>query len=173
MLKWIVNTIDRIFAVLGALIFSQAPMFMQQYKQQLAGHVAELHTQIEAMKQAATLSGKELTVFINKFLSNADIDFVRQGEIMQKMTERYNTLSETYLALETSSPFTRPFIFMSNFYNDIAKDTYKTFKFGLEFSFEGLIYALIGVLVGYCLFAGFRSGFRSVGSLFSKRASVE
>lgn len=168
MLKWIVNTIDRLFAVIGALIFSQAPMYMQQYKQQLAGHVAELHAQIEAMKEAATLSGKDLSLFINKFLSNSDIDFVRQGEIMQKMTERYTMLSETYLKLQASSPFSRPFIFISNFYSDIAKDTYKTFKFGVEFSFEGFIYAFIGMLIGYCLFAGFRRGFRSLRSLFSK-----
>lgn len=165
MFKWIVNTLDRICAVIGALVFSQAPMFMQQYTQQLGGHVAELRLQIEAMTQAADQSGKTLELFIQKFTSNSDLDVMRQGEIMQKMLERYHSLSETYLLLSQSSAFTKPFIFVSDLYGDIAKSTLATFNFGLEFSLEGLIYALIGIFFGYSIFAGIKKGFRAIGNL--------
>lgn len=165
MWKWLVNMLDRIFSLAGALIFSQAPMFMLQYKQQLAGHVAELHLQIEAMTEAALLSGKDLKTFIHKFLTNSDVDFVHQGEIMQNMSERYQTLLEAYTALNQSSPFTKPFIFLSNLSQDIVKSTYAMFKFGLEFSLEGLIYALVGLFIGYSIFAGIRKFFKFLADL--------
>ncbi len=165
MLQWIVNTLDRICAVFGALVFSQAPMFMQQYTQQLGGHVAELRLQVEAMTQAAHQSGKSLELFIQKFTSNSDVDFMRQGEIMENMNERYHALSETYISLSQSSAFTKPFIFVSDLYGDIAKSTLATFNFGLEFSLEGLIYALIGIFFGYCIFAGIKKIFRVIGNL--------
>lgn len=160
MWKWIINALDRIFAVIGALVFSQAPMFMQQYQQQLAGHVKELQLQIEKMTAVALHSGKSLEAYIEKFTSNADLDFMRQGELMQKMVERYADLSETYLSLNQSSAFTRPFVFMSHIYSDIAASTFKTFNFGLEFSLEGLIYALVGIFMGFSIFAGIKRFFR-------------
>jgi hypothetical protein len=172
MLKWIVNMLDRIFAVIGALVFSQAPMFMQQYKQQLAGHVAELHIQIDAINKAALESGKTLDAFIQKFTTNADLDFMRQGEVMQNMTERYRTLLENYAALTEASAFTKPFVFISNLHNDIVQSTFKTFNFGLEFSLEGLIYALVGIFLGYSLFAGIRRIFATFLGLFSRKSKT-
>lgn len=165
MWKWLVTMIDRLFAVAGALIFSQAPMFMGQYQQQLLGHVAELREQTEAMTEAANLSNMDLNAFIHKFLINSDIDFVRQGEIMQKMTMRYQSLLDAYNALTTASPFTKPFIFLSNLYGDIAKSTLATFHLGLEFSLEGLIYALIGLFLGYSIFAGIKKLFKFFSDL--------
>ncbi|HRD55890.1 MAG TPA: DUF2937 family protein [Parachlamydiaceae bacterium] len=164
MLKWIVNTLDKIAAIIGALIFSQAPMFMQQYKQQLAGHLNELEFQLDAIKQAATLSGKELEAFIQKFITNADLDFSRLGLIMQEMLVRYQKLLDSYNALNTTSAFRRPFTFLFNFLPDIASSTYQSFQFGIEFSFEGLIYALIGLLLGYGVFAGIKYAFKIVSS---------
>jgi len=169
MWKWIINALDRVFAVIGALVFSQAPMFMQQYQQQLAGHVAELQIQIDKMKAVAMNSGKNLESYIEKFTSNSDLDFMRQGELMQKMTDRYRDFSETLLSLNQSSAFTRPFVFISNMYSDIATSTFKTFNFGLEFSLEGLIYALVGIFLGFSIFAGIKRFFR----LFSRRKNVE
>lgn len=161
--------LDRIFAVIGALVFSQAPMFMQQYKQQLAGHVAELQMQIDAINKAAAESGKSLEAFIQKFTSNPDLDFMRQGEVMQNMRERYQALSETYVSLNEASTFTKPFVFLSNLHSDIVQSTFKTFNFGLEFSLEGLIYALVGIFLGYSLFAGVRRIFGGFFGLFSRK----
>lgn len=67
MIKWISSLIDRIFAAVGGVLFSQAPLFMKQYAQQLSGHAAELRFQVDAMKQAASNSGKTLEQFIQKF----------------------------------------------------------------------------------------------------------
>lgn len=162
MWNFIVNTLDRFAAVVGALIFSQAPMFIDQYTSQLRGHLAELQYQINAIKEAAHLSGKDLNQFIQKFITNGDIDFVRQGEIMQKMSERYESISLSYLKLHGASPFTKPFVFLSNIESDIVKSTYANFHLGLQFSIEGIIYALIGVLFGYGIFSGLRRAVKTV-----------
>lgn len=60
MFKWIGGLMDRACAVVGAVVFAQAPLFMQQYSQQLIGRTAELKLQVDGMKQAANLSGKTL-----------------------------------------------------------------------------------------------------------------
>lgn len=166
MWRWAVNMLDRISAVLGALVLSQVPMFMQQYQQQLEGHVAELSFQIEAMKQVALQSGKDLTQYIQKFTSSSDIDFSRQGEIMHKMIERYQGLVDSSLALNQSTAFSRPFVFLSHLSQDIAESTFKTFHLGLEFSLEGLVYALLGIFLGYSIFAGFKKIFLLIATLF-------
>ena len=170
MWKWAINMLDRISAVIGALVFSQAPMFMQQYQQQLEGHVAELRIQIEAMRQVALQSGKDLSQFILKFTSSPDLDFSRQGDLMHKMTDRYQDFLQNSLALEQSTAMTRPFVFLSHLNQDIASSTFKTFNLGLEFSIEGLIYALLGIFFGYSFFAGLKKIFRLIfGLCLSKK----
>lgn len=170
MLKWINGLIDRIFVVIFALIFSQAPLFMQQYKQQLSGHVAELHIQIDSMRRAAQISGKTLDVYIRKFLQNADPDFSRQGELMQGMTNRYSNLLNAYQALNDATVYSRPFAFIKHVNLDIAKRTLHNYEFGFLFSIEGLAYALLGGTVGYFIYALFS---RFLASLFpNKRKTV-
>lgn len=152
MIKWLSGLLDRIFVVLGAFIFSQAPHFFQHYSQRLGGHVAELQRQIAAMQQAAERSGKSLQSYVQKFLSQSDVDLVSQGEIMQEIIVRHFDLSEAYTALVNASAFSRSFAFLRHFQLDIAKMTLRDFKLGLTFSMEGLIYALVGIGFGYLIY---------------------
>lgn len=152
MLNWIIGILDRIFAVIGAFIFSQAPHFMQQYKLMLAGHVAELTYQVKLIQRAAGESGKDLNQFIQKFLGSLDRDFVLQGEIMNSLVVRWKELSENYVALDQVTPFARPWIFLSDLKYDIFKSTLASYDFGLVFSMETLIYVMIGVGIGFFSF---------------------
>lgn len=162
MLKCICGLLDRICAVAGALLLSQLPLFMQQYIQQLSGHTEELQVQVEAIKAAATHSGKTLEQFIQKFIESSDIDFTRQGDIMLAMLNRWYTFSDAFSTLQTSSVFKRPFVFLSYFNLDIAKSTWHNYSFGLPLNIEGLIYALLGIMFGYLFFFGIRKLFSGV-----------
>ncbi len=166
MFKWINGLLDRIFAVAGALLFSQAPVFIQQYKQQLAGRVAELQSQVEKMRWVAHQSGKTLDMYIQKFVSQSDADFARQGELMQGMVMRHADLSTAHQALFESTVFSRPLVFARHFDFAIAKQTYSSFEFGFLFSIEGLVYSIIGVGIGYFAYYLFS---RSVSSLLVTR----
>jgi len=163
MIKWFGALFDRVCAAAGALVFAQAPLFMLQYEQQLTGRAAELLLQVDAMRNAASLSGKSLEQFISKFAQSNDVDFLRQGELMQSVVYRWQHLTETLNAMQSSSVIERPFIFLSNFNTDIAKSTLQHFKLGLPFTIEGGVYAFIGILAGYLLFAIIRKSLQVIG----------
>lgn len=159
MLSWIGGLMDRIFAAAGGLLFLQVPLYMKQYVQQLSGHAAELRFQVDAMRQAATNSGKTLEQFIQKFTESNDVDFVRQGDIMSAMVNRWYHVTDALSALNDSSVFTRPFVFIRHINWDIIKSTWSQYVFGLPLNLEGLVYAVLGIIFGFLVFYVIRKFF--------------
>jgi len=153
MFKWLGGLIDRFFAVIGAIFFAQVPLFMQQYSQQLIGRTAELRFQVDAMRQIANTSGKTLGQLMQKFLENSDADVALQGEIMLTMVNRWHHLSEALAAMQESSIWTRPFVFLTHLDNDVFFSTFEQFKIGLPLTPEGGVYALVGIVLGYSIFS--------------------
>lgn len=162
MLKSIGALFDRACAVLGAFAFAQFPLFISQYQHQLTGREAEMRLQVDAIQRAASLSGKTLPQFIQKFTTNADLDFVRQGELMQAMVDRWYHLNDALIALQNSSTVGRPLNFLVHLNTDAFKSTLKHYSFGLPLTIEGAIYALFGIITGYLLV----SGLRKIGNHF-------
>ena len=153
MIRFIVNMIDRVAAVTGAVLFSQAPMFIYQYMQNLSGHVAELKVQIGSLHSISALTGKSLPEYIGRFLDNPDPDFIAQGKWMNDLLERYQSMNVSLNALQDASLWTRPLLFIRHSYLDVVKQTYGEFTPGLPFSFEGLFYAFIGMILFSSIFA--------------------
>jgi len=162
MIKFFSKIIDRILVVICALVFSQAPVFIQQYQMNLLGHVDELHLQVNAMKWAAEHNGKNLEQFIGKFMRSDDIDFFHQGEIMSSMISRYDSLSEALKALKNATIVTKPYYFFKYYNHEIAKSTANAFVFSLPLNLEGLTYAFIGILFGMMTFAAIQGIFRII-----------
>ena len=167
LLKWIAGLMDRAFAVLGAVIFAQAPLFMQQYTQQLIGREAELKLQVEGMRNAAAISGKTLESFIKKFIDSGDTDFALQGEAMQAMIARWHHLSDALSAMQHSNLWSRPFAFIYHLNGDAFSSTLSNFHAGLPITIEGAVYALVGIGAGYLVFSLFRKIFVAVWNAFS------
>lgn len=153
MLQWIGGLIDRLCAAIGAILAAQAPLFMQQYSQQLVGRQAELQLQIDAMRRNAALSGKSLEQLAQKFMASADIDVMRQGEVLSLTMERWHQFSQALMALQESSIWTKPFVFFYHIQVDVFSSTLQRFHMGLPLTIEGGVYALIGVGFGYAFFA--------------------
>ncbi len=184
MMSWLTGLLDRTFAVLGALVGTQAPMFIQQYHQQLSGRVAELKLQIEAMTKIAVQGQKTLQQYIEHFIQSGDPDFMRQGELMLALNDRYETLLHAFQQLTSASALSKPFIFIREFNWDIASSTFVDFQTGVPFTLEGLGYGVIGIGLGYgvfCVIAKtaklvylfFRFGIRKIISFFSFKHSQE
>jgi predicted exporter len=147
----IVNGImDRIFIVAGAFFGSQIPQFMQQYTQRLAGHVEELHYLLDQIRLIA--SHRNLDQYIYKFLSSSDQDFVQQGVFMQTLFSRWQNLSSALQALNESSLFTKPFVWMKHFDYDMAWATLKSYQPGFSLTLEGIYYTFLGILFGFLLY---------------------
>lgn len=155
-MKFLFKFLERVFVVVTALLFLQAPLFMQEYRQQLAGHVGELQLQVDLMQLAATQSGKNLKDYVKKFRQSLDQDFSNQGEIMDNMVTRFQDFSQALNEFDNATVLTRPFVFMWHFHYDIASTTFHAFNIGLPLTYEGGIYALLGIFVGYGIFVVLR-----------------
>ena len=164
MKEWVSKVLDRLSVVVGALVLSQAPLFIQQYRDQLIGHVQELQLQIEAMQRIAQGSQKTLGQWIEKFTSNPDVDIMQQGTLMQQMVSRGEALSSALTALDGSSFFSKPWKFLFHLDYSIFKSTLASFKMGLLLTFEGLCYALIGMGMGYLIYLGIKKCISSIAS---------
>lgn len=149
MLNWLSRMLDRICAVLGALLFMQFPLFLQQYTMRLSGHVEELHYQVQRMHEIAKEVGKTLPQYIEKFTLNKDIDIAKQGDLMEAMIRRMNELSDAVNSLADANVFTRPFLFLYHSNWDIVKSTLSSYRIGVTLTIESIIYGIVGVIVGY------------------------
>lgn len=171
LLRWIAGLMDRAFAVIGAVVFAQLPLFMQQYTQQLIGRTAELKLQVEAMRNAAAVSGKTLESFINKFITSGDADFVAQGEAMQAMVVRWHDLQDALSAMQQSTLWGRPFAFIYHLNSDAFSSTLSNFRAGLPITIEGGVYALAGICVGYLVFSFLRKAVSALWLVFRTKAA--
>ncbi|MGZ3634018.1 MAG: DUF2937 family protein [Parachlamydiaceae bacterium] len=183
-MNWLTGLLDRVFAVLGALVGTQAPMFIQQYHQQLSGRVAELKLHIEAITKVAAQGQKNLQQYIEHFMQSGDPDFMRQGELMLALNERYETLLQAFQNLTSASVLSKPIVFIREFNWDIASSTFVDFQTGVPFTLEGLAYAIIGIGLGFGVFCVigkaaklvylfFQFGIKKIISFFSFKHSSE
>lgn len=168
MFKWVGGFMDRSVAVMGAIVFAQAPAFMQQYTQQMIGREIELRLQVDAIRHAAGISGKTVEQLTQKFIENPDLDIVHQGEMMLATISRWHSISDTLAAMQESTIWSRPIAFLYHLNIDAFISTFHHFKFGLYLNMEGGAYALIGVAIGHLVFLYFKKMFCKMKNLFVK-----
>ena len=163
------SLIDRILCVLGAVLFSQGPEFMQQYLQRLGGHLDEARRQLAVFQQTATQSGLTLDQFITQTAANADPAVAKLGGVMSAAADRVDTLSSAHEALLHASLWERPFVFLGHLDAGIARATVTVYQPAVPTTAEGLVYALTGMLV---FLAFYHFGLKRLLTLFSRRASA-
>lgn len=173
MLSWISNMLDRICAVLVAILFMQMPMFIDQYSIRLSGHVDELNYQTQAIQQLAIKSNKSMNAYVEKFIRSTDIDFSNQGKFILDLEKRKEKLKHSLTSLTQANLFTRPFIFLFNSDWTIVHATCINYQVGISFTLESIIYALIGVFVGYYLYKLFSSFGRRIVNGFRRAKNRE
>lgn len=141
------SLLDRILCVMGAVLFSQVPEFMQQYLQRLGGHLAEAIRQLSAFQQTASQAGLSLDQLIEKTGSNADPAVARLGGVMTDAAQRVSSLQTAHDALLHAEPWMRPVSFVRHLDLEIARATLGIFKPAVPTTIEGLTYALCGMVV--------------------------
>lgn len=149
MIRFLSSIMDRVFVIMGALFGAQIPEFLQQYRQRLAGHVAELNRVLDGLRQLAKQSNKNLEEYIGKFMTNSDLDFARQGTFMQEMGDRWERLNEALVSLTSSSAWERPYVFLRDLQYEIARSTFHDFQPGVNMTPEGIGYMVLGAVLGY------------------------
>jgi hypothetical protein len=138
--------LDRALCVIGAVIFSQAPEFMQQYLQRLGGHLDEARRQLQQFQQAAAKSGLTLDRLIDQTSTNADPAVAKLGGVMTDAITRVDALQTAQSAIQHASLWNRPFVFLRYLDPSIAHATWMIFKPAVPTTPEGFVYALAGML---------------------------
>lgn len=139
--------LDRVLCVAGAVLFSQAPEFMQQYLQRLGGHVDEARRQVDQFRHIAQQSNLTLDQFIEQTGRNADTAVAKLGTVMSGASARLDSLDAAQNALLHATPFTRPIVFFQHLDRDIAAGTWHAFQPAVPTTLEGLIYAFAGMFI--------------------------
>jgi hypothetical protein len=146
------SLIDRILCVLGAVLFSQGPEFMQQYLQRLGGHLAEARRQLAAFQDSAANAGQTLDQFIRQTGANPDTGVARLGGVMADAVARVSSLQSAHDALAGSSLWERPFVFLRHLDWEITRATWSVYRPAVPTTLEGLLYALAGMLLFLALY---------------------
>ncbi|MFH1499970.1 MAG: DUF2937 family protein [Verrucomicrobiota bacterium] len=148
------SLLDRILCVAGAVAFSQFPEFIQQYLQRLGGHLDEARRQVAKFTETAAQSNLSLPQFIDRTAANGDTAVAKLGGVMQEAVDRVNELSFANAAIHDASLWERPFVFLRHVDPEIASATWSIYQPAVPTTVEGLIYALMGVVVTLCLYYG-------------------
>jgi hypothetical protein len=138
---------DRILCVVGAVLLSQGPEFMQQYLQRLGGHLDEARRQLTIFQQTADQAGLSLDKFISQTAANADPAVAKLGGVMTDAVERVASLQSAHDALLQSALWERPFVFLRHLDTGIARATTVVYQPAVPTTAEGLVYALAGMLL--------------------------
>lgn len=159
------SIIDRVLCVIGALAFSQAPEFMQQYLQRLGGHLDEARRQLEQFRGVATQSGLTLERLIAQTSANHDAAVAKLGGVMTATAARVETLESAQHALQDASLWTRPFVFLRHVDADIAQATWNIYRPAMPTTVEGLVYAALGLFLLLGLYQAIKYPIRQAGRL--------
>ncbi|MBO6757968.1 MAG: DUF2937 family protein [Roseibium sp.] len=143
----------RIF-VLIAMLFSgtatsQLPEFAQQYRQRLGGAIDALQEVVSDFKRDADAFGMSFEQAVDRLKDTPDPFSQQRGRTMEETHARLDRLSAQQQALETSGPFYRIGVFLSDLDPDLARATAGDYEPALPVTTEGIVSAGIGGLCGF------------------------
>jgi hypothetical protein len=144
--------LDRALCVAGAVLFSQLPEFMQQYLQRLEGHLDEARLQLSRFKEAAAQSGMTLDQMVAGAGQSPNPAMGKLGDAVRELGARADALGAADAALRHATTWSRPFVFASNLDWGIARATWAIFRPAVPTTFEGLSYALVGIVLALSLY---------------------
>jgi hypothetical protein len=139
--------LDRVLCVAGAVLFAQAPEFIQQYLQRLGGRLDEARRQLEQLRDAASRSGLTVDQLAASAASSPEPGVASLGGVIRSASERVDALAAAQNAIGGASAFTRPFAFIRHFDPATARATLSIFRPAVPTTLEGFAYAAAGMVI--------------------------
>jgi hypothetical protein len=164
------GVIDRILCVVGAVLLSQGPEFMQQYLQRLGGHLNESQRQMVSFHDAAKQANLPFESFVTQTKSNPDAGVSQLGKVMERTTERTASLRAAHDSMLAASPWSRPFVFLRHLDYEIGRATWSVYKPAVPVTIEGVIYALAGMLIFLLIY---HLGVKNLFALFRRKPATK
>ncbi len=142
-------------AVIVAVLFLQAPEFVQQYAQRLGGAIDELDRVVRHFDEDARRSGYDRSGALGLMSRNQEQLVRDQATRMSETIGRLANLRAQQAAMGQPGSFTRAGAFATGYDSDLAARTWKDFQFALPVSADGVLFACTGFILGFFVsFAG-------------------
>lgn len=156
----------RIPAILVALLFgatgSQLPEYVQQYSQRLGGAVDELKSFVAQFDKDAQAAGLSRDAALSEYSAKNSEFLGRRGDTVAETIHRYERLKAQKAELDGASSVGRVLKFMISPQSDVAGRAWQDFRPAVPLTFEGGIFAFLGVLLSLLAMKGARSGARAI-----------
>lgn len=141
---------DRIFFTISFIVGVQAPAFMQQYIQRLAGHLDEAKFQLQQFQYIADLQFKgDLSLLINRYQTNADSAIVQTGDVVSHLVERINGFEQQLSFLQQNDYLTKSYHFVADIDLTMAGATLNDFQLAIPLELAPLA---TGAIFAFSLF---------------------
>ncbi|MDX2286013.1 MAG: DUF2937 family protein [Bacteroidia bacterium] len=150
-LGWFGSVLDRILCILAAVAFAQGPVYMAQYTDVLSGAKLEAGKSYEALSQEAARFNLSLPQYLDELLRNENPMVRGNAELDAALVKRYEGYTRALEAIQRASVWERPFALARHFDRSIHDAV--QFEPGIPFSWEGLAYALAGLIAMMLLLA--------------------
>ncbi len=144
--------LDRILCVAGAVLFSQAPEFLQQYLQRLEGHLDEARLALARVDDAAAQAGTTLDQIQTAASGGADPSAQAVAAVLKATASRVDILASADAALRSASAWTRPFVFLRHADWGIVRATLAIYRPAVPTTLEGMAYAAAGMVAALAVY---------------------
>ena len=135
--------------LLLAVAFSQAPEFIQQYRQRLGGAIDELHRIIARFDDEAQGQALSRDAGIARLRSNADPLAQARGTDLQEAVDRERRLAAQDRAFAAAGPLLQYWVFAERFDPELAGRTYAIFQPAVPVTPAGFGAGAAGLALGY------------------------
>ena len=147
--------------VLGAAGASQFPEFSQQYVQRLGGAVDELSRFVGEFDADARALGLTRDAALQDLARGSEMGQSRAAT-MTKTLARHDLLSTNLATLRQAGPFTRAYNAALLTDGEIARAAWSDYRPAIPLTFEGAVFAGVGLLAGLGVLSGLLAFFRMI-----------
>jgi hypothetical protein len=144
---YVTKATGAVMALLGAVTFSQAPEFSQQYRQRLGGALDELRVIVSDFDDEAQRYNLDRDQALALYDSSSE-DFIRtRANSMRTTFARYRRLSDQLSRLSGTAPLWRPLVIFSEPDATIVKNAWRDFAPAVPVTVSGFAWGAAGALL--------------------------
>jgi hypothetical protein len=148
------HPIINMISVAFALVFCQAPEFMQQYYQRIGGAADELQRIVQHFEDDTRRSGHEPSAALGIMSNNSEPLVRDQATRMKENIARRDRLREQQEKMKDQGAFARFPYFLANYDQPLVERTWKSYAWAFPLTIEGALFAIVGFFAMQLLLVG-------------------
>ncbi len=149
MIRFIGSILDRILCTSMAILFSQAPAYVEQYEAVLAETSEELALESRSIEEQAEENGESVDVFLNRLAADSDSLLSAVGKARLNMLETQREVSQKLDTIRQVPEWKRPWTLYQTW--DRNYDQAVNYRPLIPLNLTGLMYSFAGLLTGMLL----------------------